>query len=131
MSKYVNCKYWLQFIFCLHRFFFIFIFFFIWDLLKTCIMLLSHFLGKSSINDYLKYSHLKWVTKQPNMPPLWKSGNWLSQDNSCKYCLHSKTLMMKGNHTSSSLPIVVSPVANVWDYSIWVSFNLICNWMDC
>lgn len=60
------------------------IYFYICGLLKICIMLLTHFLGYISISDYLKYSHLKWVTKQPNMPPLWKSGNRLNQGNSFK-----------------------------------------------
>lgn len=46
------------------------IYFYICGLLKICIMLLIHLLGYISISDYLKYSHLKWVTKQPNMPPL-------------------------------------------------------------
>lgn len=44
------------------------IYFYIFGLLKTCIMLLTHFLGYISISDYLKYSHLKWVAKQPKMP---------------------------------------------------------------
>lgn len=58
--------------------------FYICGLLKICIMLLTHFLGYISISDYLKYSHLKWVTKQTNMPPLWEPGNCLNQGCSFK-----------------------------------------------